>query len=355
MIAKLLPPQIAHQAALKLIQMLPTSCEPLGEEVVINGLRFPSPVGLAAGFDKDCLVMAQAFGLGFGFVESGTLTPLPQPPNEGETVKRFFSQGAIFNRLGFPSEGAEKFIPRLETARRYRKNLAGIMGVNVGCNRSMAGSPQDYLKDCLTLAKLVGDKADYLAVNISSPNTKGLRKMQNPETITQLAAKIKRVSPLPLFVKLAPDIPKTPATKTLSPKNLAPKTIAPKDLAKAVLQSKFDGVILTNSSTELAPAFTNQPLAQLQGGISGKPLRDKSIQMVATFADVFRGKKPIIGCGGISNAEDVVLFAKAGAHLVQLYSAMVFEGLFVARKIVRELKNYPPIQSLNPYPLTPTN
>jgi len=328
MIAKLLPPNIAHKAALRLIKVLPATCSPKasqkGNEVVIRGLVFPNPVGLAAGFDKDCSVLAQAFGLGFGFVEGGTLTPLAQPPNPGETIQRFFSERAIFNRLGFPSEGAGVFIPRLKKIRALRQNLDGIMGVNIGCNRSNVGSFPDYL----LLAKAVGKNADYLTVNISSPNTQNLRKMQEPETIKKLATKLREVTSLPLFVKLSPDIAKV------------------KSLAESVLSSDFDGVILTNSSSEIASKFTT-----LEGGISGLPLRDKSIEVVSEFAKVFKGKKPIIGCGGISTANDVLLFAKAGAHLIQLYSAMVFEGLFVARKIVKDLSTLPPLQDVNPHPL----
>ena len=310
---------------------IPLAAANLG--VKAYGLEFANPVGLAAGFDKDCQIASQAFSLGFGFAEIGTVVPKPQL-GRGATLRRFYRRRAIYNRLGFPSKGVRHFAAALAKAKEHRGDNGGVLGANIGCNHCSENRLRDYR---IAAAELTA--ADYLTINVSSPNTEGLRGLQQPSALMTIAELVRGEFSGPLFVKLAPD-------GFVDDHRSVTKT------AEAVLKSEFSGVVLTNTSSGLVRDFMGA--ATRGGGISGLPLKRLSIAAVRRFADVIKGEKLIIGCGGISSGEDALDYIKAGAHLLQLYSAMVFEGLFVARKIVARLQALcegNTLDELNPYPL----
>lgn len=320
-----------------MVAAMPKTSRPpssVNSAVNICGLEFANPLGLAAGFDKDCAVAAQAFHLGFGFVEVGTVVPQPQAANRGTTVRRFFAERAIYNRLGFPSKGSGRVAAALKRAKEHRKGVGGVIGGNIACNRDS----KDRFKDYRTAARELS-AADYLTVNISSPNTEGLRELQKPHSLIKLGELVKSEFAKPIFVKLATD-------------TFIGDKLMTAELAAAVVKSRFDGVILGNTSAKLAKEFIKP--APRDGGISGLPLKPSALRAVGEFAAIIKGEKAIIGCGGIATAADVIDYLKSGAHAVQLYSAMVFGGLFTAAKIVKELEAACPVRNVaefNPYPL----
>lgn len=286
--------------------------------------NFPNPLGLAAGFDKNAEVIAPLFGLGFGFVEVGTVTPRPQHGNPRPRVFRDPYHNAVINRMGFPNIGMNKFKANLEKFLDSRPRPAGMVGINIGMNKSQTDPAKDY---CL-LVRTLGPFADYISVNISSPNTPGLRNLQDPAAFLELTAQILeerakacgKEMPPPLLVKLAPDL----------------STEQQEALAAAALQSGIDGLILGNTTLArpdaLSPGFRDQ-----KGGLSGEPLRDKSTEMIRNFYRLTQGKLPIIGVGGVSSARDAYDKIRAGASLVQLYSALVFKGPGMVKQTTTEL------------------
>jgi dihydroorotate dehydrogenase len=277
------------------------------------GLDFPNPVGIAAGFDKDARAPEALLRLGFGFVEIGTVTPRPQPGNPKPRVFRLEADGALINRMGFNSGGLDRVLERL----RVRRREAGIVGVNVGKNRDSEDAFADYAEGVRRAAPL----ADYLVVNVSSPNTPGLRDLQARavlETLLRqvLAARDQSGTHPPLLVKIAPD---------LTPEECV-------DIAAVALATGIDGIIVNNTTIARPPTLTS-PRANEAGGLSGRPLFEPSTALLAEIYRLTEGRLPLIGVGGVASAEDAYAKIRAGASLVQLYTALVFAGPALLCKI----------------------
>ncbi|MCB1721394.1 MAG: quinone-dependent dihydroorotate dehydrogenase [Alphaproteobacteria bacterium] len=319
----LMAPEQAHKAmihALKagLVPSAPKIDAPELEQT-LWGLKFPNPVGLAAGFDKNAEVIGPAFKLGFGSVEVGTVTPRPQHGNPKPRIFRDPSTQAVINRMGFPNAGMNAFKANLEKFLSQKDRPRGVVGLNIGMNKSQTEPAKDYS----TLIRMLGPMADYMVINISSPNTPGLRDLQSREPLLELLAIIKEERhkacgehPPPVLVKLAPDLDEGQQ----------------EELAQVALEAEIDGVILTNTTLE-RPAGLPGDFAAEKGGLSGQPLGDKSTGIVRNFYRLTKGKIPIIGAGGVGNAAQAYEKIKAVASLVQLYSALVFRGPYVANSI----------------------
>ncbi len=279
------------------------------------GRPFPNPIGLAAGFDKNAEAPDALLRTGFGFVEIGTVTPRPQAGNPRPRLFRLAEDRGVINRMGFPGEGLEAVRRRLQTRPRV-----GLIGVNVGANKDSPDRAADYA----TCVAAVAPWADYLVCNVSSPNTPGLRDLQGRAELLRLltAAKAARGAhnDVPLLVKIAPDLSEGDV----------------EDVAGAALEAGIDGVIVGNTTIS-RPATLRSPRRAETGGLSGAPLRDLSTEVLKTAARVLRGRSPLIGCGGIASGADAYARIRAGATLVQLYSALVFDGPGLVRTIKAEL------------------
>ena len=270
------------------------------------GLDFPNPLGLAAGLDKNAAAVDGLLSLGFGFVEIGSVTPRPQEGNPRPRVFRLPEDGGIINRLGFNNEGHAQARRRLE-ARRARGR---IVGVNLGANKDAADRIADYVAGIAAFA----DLASYFTINISSPNTPGLRDLQGRAALAELldrvlAARDAAPRPVPLLVKIAPDIDEA---------GLA-------DLAEVVLERRPDGVIVSNTTIS-RPPLRHADLARETGGLSGRPLFALSTQVLARFRGLVGPDLPLVGVGGIDSAETAFQKIAAGADLVQLYTGLVYQG-----------------------------
>jgi dihydroorotate dehydrogenase len=280
------------------------------------GLDFPNPVGMAAGFDKNATVPDALFNLGFGFVEVGTVTPRPQPGNPKPRLFRLVEDEAVINRLGFNGQGSATVAARLQ-----RRNKRGVLGVNIGKNRDTTDEVDDYVKGVSVFAPL----ADYLTVNISSPNTPGLRDLQRRERLSELLNAIVQARNsvgrrTPVLVKIAPDLNATEI----------------RDIAEVSLSSGIDGLIATNT-TLARPDNLLSKYSGEAGGLSGAPLFGLSTKILSELYKATEGKIPLIGVGGIASGLDAYQKIKAGASLVQLYSSMVFKGPGLVREIQRDL------------------
>ncbi|MGH1455718.1 MAG: quinone-dependent dihydroorotate dehydrogenase [Alphaproteobacteria bacterium] len=287
------------------------------------GLSFPNPVGLSAGFDKNAEVVAPALRLGFGFTEAGTVTPLPQSGNPRPRIFRDPTNGAVINRMGFPNGGLREFKPNLQKFLDSGSKPSGIVGINIGMNKTQENPAEDYC----TLIKELAPMADYLTVNISSPNTPGLRNLQEKEPLSALITQMKKTlseicpeKPPALLIKLAPDLTETQQ----------------EEIAGVLMETGVDGVILSNTTLD-RPDYLSDGFKDEKGGLSGAPVRDKSTAIIRNFHTLTKGELPIIGVGGISTAEDAYEKIKAGASLVQLYTGMIYEGPDIASTINRNL------------------
>jgi dihydroorotate dehydrogenase len=284
-------------------------------------LAFPNPVGLAAGFDKHAEVCDAMLALGFGFVEAGTVTPRPQRGNSGQRLFRLSEDEAVINRFGFNSCGIAPFAGRL--AKRRATGARGIVGANLGKNRDTTDGAADYIA-CI---EAVTGLADYLVVNISSPNTPGLRALQARAQIEDLISRVneaRRLSPVPkqppILVKVGPDLDESEI----------------RGIAGVALAASVDGLIVGNT-TVARPSSLKSPHASAPGGLSGKPLFNLSTSCLAAMYRLTQGRIPIIGCGGIASGADAYAKIRAGASLVQLYSALVFHGPGLVGRIKGEL------------------
>ena len=278
----------------------------------VAGLDLPSPVGLAAGFDKDAEVPEQMLGLGFGFVEVGTLTPRPQPGNPRPRLFRLAEDRAVINRLGFNNRGQVLAFERLERCSH------GVIGVNVGANKDSADRIADYARGVRAMAGVAG----YLAINISSPNTPGLRGLQDEGALGELLSAVRESRTAggpPVFLKVAPDLGDGD----------------PERIARAAIDHGIDALIIANTTVSRPPLKSRH--AGETGGLSGEPLKALALDALRRFRTASGGQLPLIGVGGIATAEDAWLRIRAGASLVQLYTGMVYQGPWIARRIARGL------------------
>ncbi len=308
-------PESAHSITLKALKAgVVRSCAKVHSDRLkqdLFGLRFENPVGLAAGFDKNAEVIAPILNLGFGFTEVGTVTPKPQAGNPRPRIFRDPPNEAVINRLGFPNDGLPAFKRNLERA----EHVSGIVGVNIGMNKDQSDPAADYCALIEALAPL----ADYLTVNISSPNTPGLRNLQEKEPLTALLRRLTSVrgeNGPALLVKLAPDL----------------SDVQQAEIAGVLMECAVDGVILSNTTLE-RPEYLSAGFADEKGGLSGAPVRDKSTALIANFYRLTGGKLPIIGVGGVFNAQHAYDKIRAGANLIQLYTGMIYEGPEIANRI----------------------
>jgi dihydroorotate dehydrogenase len=287
------------------------------------GLNFPNPVGMAAGFDKHAEVPDAVLKLGFGFVEVGTVTPVPQSGNPRPRIFRLRHDQGVINRLGFNSEGAEAVLRRLAA----RASAGGIVGVNVGANKESVDRIADYVRLIETFAPVVS----YFSVNISSPNTPGLRELQQAKIFDELLARVmdararmsKEAGVTPVLIKIAPDL-------TLSELD---------DLVGGARRHRVDGMIVSNTTLARPLALRDQATAKEAGGLSGRPLFTRATRMLAETYVRVEGAFPLIGVGGIDSGATALAKIRAGACLVQLYSALVFHGLRLVATIKSDLAN----------------
>ncbi len=282
------------------------------------GLRFPNPIGLAAGFDKNAVASRAMLRLGFGFAEAGTVTPRPQAGNPRPRVFRSIQDGAVINRLGFNNLGHAAFA---ENIRRQRSGNPGIIGINVGANKDSDDPIQDYV---VGVERFSGF-ADYLVVNISSPNTPGLRDLQAKAMFGPLLNRLREArnqsdARPPLLVKIAPD---------LSPGQLG-------GIVDMAIETGVDGLIVSNT-TVARPGRLNQRFASETGGLSGAPLFAPSTAVLREATRLSGGRLPLIGVGGIGSGDDAYEKLKAGASLIQLYTAMVFQGPGLIQRMLMRL------------------
>lgn len=321
-----LQPETAHHLALKSLSLAKpfigrTVAPDESTSIKLFGRTFPNPIGLAAGFDKDGVALKELASLGFGHIEAGTVTFHAQPGNPKPRLFRLPKDQALINRAGFNNEGAAAFAQRVRSARPDC-----VLGVSIG--KSRITPLENAIDDYLGSFELVYDIADYIAVNVSSPNTPQLRELQQAEQLTFLLRALQTrnrelPSPVPMLVKLSPDLNANEIEMILD----------------VVMKEHIDGIIATNTTTSRDNlTSTRQDVAACgEGGLSGRPLRSRSTEIIAQIYRRTDGKIPIIGVGGIFTAEDAWEKICAGASLVQLYTGFIYEGPFVARKINRGL------------------
>ncbi len=322
---RLLPPEAAHTLTIRALKLGMGPRDRVPDDPILAtsvwGLDFRNPVGLSAGFDKAAEVPDAMLAAGFGFVEAGTVTPLPQPGNPKPRLFRLSDDKAVINRLGFNGTGLAPFVERIS---RRKKGL-GPFGANVGKNKVTEDGAADY-EICI---EAVAPYVDYLVANVSSPNTPGLRAMQGREILADtlgraLEARARAVPEKerrpPLIVKIAPDL----------------DDAARADIAAVVLASGIDGMTVANTTSQ-RPATLTDPEAGEAGGLSGEPLFSMAREIVADMYTRTNGAVPIIGSGGIASGADAYALIRAGASLVQFYSALVFHGPALIPRMKRDL------------------
>lgn len=311
---RLLNPEAAHDLTIRMLRYGLAPSQPGPDDPILHtsvwGRDFPNPIGLAAGFDKNAVVIAPMLRLGFGFVEVGSITPEPQAGNPKPRIFRLAKDAAVINRLGFPGAGMVAAAAQL---RRWRGGRPpGLLGINLGKNRDSADPVADYAAG----AKSLGPYADYLVINVSSPNTPGLRELQGREELGVLVDRVKAAlaealpggSP-PLVVKIAPDLSQS----------------GQEDIAALVLERGVDGLMIGNTTIKRPPGLTGRHRHEA-GGLSGRPLFPLSTALLSEMYRLTEGRIPLIGVGGVASAEDAYAKIRAGASLVQLYTALIYQG-----------------------------
>jgi len=305
----------AHRATIAALKLMPARRPPdfpASLKTRLAGIEFPTPIGLAAGFDKDAEVPEQMLSFGFGFVEVGTLTPLPQQGNLRPRLFRLKQDRAVINRMGFNNGGQPSAYPRL----RECLHVPGVIGVNVGANKDSTDRIRDYVEGVRAMAPV----ARYLTINISSPNTPGLRGLQDQGALEELLAAVQQVGArTPIFLKVAPDL----------------AAGDPERIVRAAIDHDIDAIIVANTTVS-RPALRSRHASEA-GGLSGAPLKSLAFDALRKFRRASAGEIPLIGVGGIATAEDAWQRIRAGASLVQLYSAMVYEGPGIATRMARGL------------------
>jgi dihydroorotate dehydrogenase len=321
----------AHRMTISAVKLVPARRPPdfpASLRTRVAGLDFPTPVGLAAGFDKDAEVPTQMLAMGFGFVEVGTLTPRPQQGNPKPRLFRLSADQAVINRMGFNNRGQAEAFQRLIGC----THMHGVIGVNIGANKDSTDRIADYVAGVRAMSPV----ARYLTINISSPNTPGLRQLQDEGALNALLSAIDEARPKdgpprsgssagprpagpPIFLKVAPDLGEG----------------EPDQIVRAAIQHKIDGLIVANTTVS-RPALKSR-FAGEAGGLSGAPLKTLALKALRDFRSASGGQIPLIGVGGVATADDAWDRIRAGASLVQLYSAMVYEGPHVGARIARGL------------------
>ena len=314
----------AHRLAVQGLKFLP-AMRPHADDpklaVRAFGLNFPNPIGMAAGFDKNAEVPDALLRLGFGFVEVGTVTPRPQSGNPRPRLFRLERDEAVINRMGFNNDGSDRVLRRLAS----RAQLAGIIGVNIGANKDSPDRVADYVR----LIEAFAPVASYFTVNVSSPNTPGLRTMQQAHILDDLLAKVidarermrEKAGGSPVLLKIAPDL-----------------SLAELDEVVHVARSRrVDGMIVANTTVARPQSLREEMRAREQGGLSGRPLFRLSTRMVAETYERLEGAFPLIGVGGIDSGGAALTKIRAGASLIQLYSSLIYKGLGLVEDIKRDL------------------
>ena len=317
-----LDPEVAHDLAIKSLKFnpLPRKMFELEDEEMLNiqllGQDFSNPIGLAAGFDKSAEVYNSIIKLGFGFVEVGTVTPLKQFGNPKPRIFRLENDGALINRLGFNNDGMELIKSRINS-----EGKKGIVGINIGPNKDTKNQKNDF---CLCLKNFF-DVADYITVNISSPNTEGLRNFHDQEKLKELLIALNKIkkdnkSNIPLLLKVSPDIDESDIPEIID----------------VVIKNNISAIVLTNTTSGNRENLKNKAKNE-QGGLSGEPLQQISTNMIKKFYKLLNGTIPIIGVGGINSGKSAYEKIIAGASLLQLYTGFVYRGPSTAKDIKKEL------------------
>ena len=314
-LAFLADPEMAHKGAIAALKLVPSRRPPdfpISLRTRVAGLEFSNPIGLAAGFDKDAEVAEQMLSFGFGFVEVGTLTPRPQKGNPRPRLFRLTKDKAVINRMGFNNKGQKSAFDRLQQCSHVHRPI----GINVGANKDSKDRIADYLNGIRAMAPV----ARYLTINISSPNTPGLRGLQDEGALNELLSAVQQVRvPKPVFLKVAPDLAQGD----------------PERIVRAAIDHRIDALIVSNTTVSRPPLRSR--FASEAGGLSGEPLKLLALDALRSFRRSSGGEIPLIGVGGIGSADDAWERISAGASLVQLYSAMVFEGPGIAQRIANGL------------------
>jgi dihydroorotate dehydrogenase len=323
-LVRLLAPETAHRLTVRILSTGLVPHQPRWEDPILKmslwGRDFDNPVGLGAGFDKNAEAADALLGQGFGFVEIGTVTPRPQPGNPKPRLFRLPEDGAVINRMGFNNQGLERVAARLAKRRK-----TGIVGANLGKNKDTEDAAADYE---LGVAAL-GPVSDYLVINVSSPNTPGLRALQGKGPLAELVGRTRKaVDALaaprpPLLLKIAPD---------LTDEDL-------RDIAEVALAGGLDGLIVTNTTIARPDSLVSAAKGET-GGLSGTPLFEASTRVLREVYRLTGGKIPLIGVGGIASGGDAYAKIRAGASLVQIYSALIYQGTALVPRINRELAQY---------------
>ena len=317
-----LDPEMAHDLAIKSLKFnyLPSKMFEVEDEQILNtellGKNFPNPIGLAAGFDKSAEVYNSLLRFGFGFVEVGTVTPLKQFGNSKPRIFRLEEDGALINRLGFNNDGIEIIKKRIKSEKKK-----GVLGINIGPNKNTKDQKNDF---CLGLKNFF-DIADYITINISSPNTEGLRDFHDQEKLKDLLLALNKIKNenkinIPLLLKISPDI----IDNHIS------------EIADVAIKNDISGIILTNTTNSNRDKLMNN-FKKEEGGLSGKPLQQISTDMIKKFYKQLNGKIPIIGVGGVNSGKSAYEKITAGASLLQLYTGLVYKGPLLVKNIKKEL------------------
>ena len=315
-------PETAHDLAIKSLKFnpLPNKMFEVEDEKILNiellGKKFPNPIGLAAGFDKSAEAYNSLFKLGFGFVEIGTVTPLQQLGNPKPRIFRLEEDSALINRLGFNNDGMEIIKDRIKLEKKE-----GILGINIGPNKNTKEQKNDF---CLGL-NFFFDIADYITINISSPNTQGLRDFHDSEKLKELLISLNKVkkdkkTSIPLLLKVSPDINDNYIS----------------EITEVALKNSVSAMILTNTTNGNRESLLSETKKE-EGGLSGEPLQEISTEMIKKFYKVSNGKIPIIGVGGVNSGKSAYEKIIAGASLLQLYTSFVYKGPFIVKNIKKEL------------------
>ena len=317
-----LDPETAHDLAIKSLKFnyLPSKMFEVEDEQILNtellGKNFPNPIGLAAGFDKSAEVYNSLLRFGFGFVEVGTVTPLKQFGNSKPRIFRLEEDGALINRLGFNNDGIEIIKKRIKSEKKK-----GVLGINIGPNKNTKDQKNDF---CLGLKNFF-NIADYITINISSPNTEGLRDFHDQEKLKDLLLALNKIKNenkinIPLLLKISPDI----VDNHIS------------EIADVAIKNDISGIILTNTTDSNRDKLMNN-FKKEEGGLSGKPLQQISTDMIKKFYKQLNGKIPIIGVGGVNSGKSAYEKITAGASLLQLYTGLVYKGPLLVKNIKKEL------------------